>query len=164
MIWDILVIICVLIIFLVIARRIPLARQFQKKEEPEVSPEEMTTMGLIANADDAFSKKDYIKAEELYVKAASCDPDNARIYTRLGVIYLEQENYYDAKEAFLQTVKLDESKTSHHINLGLAYMGLKDYYKAEQTFENALKLDPKNKKYQDLFEKAKAAQVKERKK
>lgn len=160
MIWNLIIIIAVVIIFVILARRIPLARQYQKNETSDVSTEEMTIFGLISNADEAFGKKKFKKAEELYIKAAAQDPDNSKIYTRLGAIYLEQENYYDAKEAFMQSVKLDEDKASHHVNLGLAYMGLKDFYKAENAFSNALKLDPKNKKYQDLFDKAKRRQEK----
>ena len=136
----------------------------QTEENPELSEKEMTTYGLIAQADDAFDRKAFADAEELYVKAAAQDPNNDKIYSRLGAIYLEQENFYDAKEAFLQTVRLDDSSASHHVNLGLAYLGLKDYYKAEQAFRDALDLDPKNKKYQNLLEKAQRSQSKDKNK
>lgn len=155
MIWDLIIIIAIVVIIIILARRIPIARNLQKKESPDVSPEEMTMFGLLSNADDAFDRRDFEKAEKLYIKAAATAPKNAKIYNRLGAIYLENKNYYDAKESFLQSVKLDESKASHHVNLGLAYIGLKDYFKAEKAFSDALKLDPKNKKYQNLLEKAK---------
>jgi len=164
MIWNFAIIGAIIIALLVIIRKIPLAKEMQKKENPELSEKEMTTFGLIAQADDAFDRKDFTDAEELYVKAAAQDPDNDKIYNRLGAIYLENKNYYDAKDAFLQTVKLDDTNPSHHINLGLAYLGLKDYYKAEQAFQDALKLDPKNKKYQNLLEKAQKSQDKDNKK
>lgn len=154
MIWNFVIIGAVILALLIIIRKIPLARDMQQKENPDLSEKEMTTFGLIAQADDAFDRKAFEDAEELYVKAAAQDPDNDKIYNRLGAIYLENENFYDAKEAFLQTVKLDDTNASHHVNLGLAYMGLKDYYKAEQAFRDALDLDPKNKKYQNLLEKS----------
>lgn len=161
MIWDFVIIGAVVIIFLVLARQIPLAKKM--REEVEISPESMTNYGKIAQADDAFDKKDFEKAEELYVKAAAADPDNVKIYSRLGAIYLEQKNFYDAKEAFLQAVKLDSDTASRQVNLGLAYMGLKDYFKATEVFRVALKMDPKNKKYQDLLEKAEKLVAKEKK-
>lgn len=164
MIWNFIIIGAVVLILFLLIRKIPLARKIQETENPELSEKEMTTYGLIAQADDAYDRKDYDDAEELYVKAAAADPDNAKLYNRLGAIYLEQKNYYDAKESFAQTVKLDKNNASHHINLGLAFMELKDYYKAEQSFSNALKLDPKNKKYQSLLEKSKTSQEKEKKK
>lgn len=161
MTWNFIIIGAVVLVLLILIRKIPLAKKIQEKENPEMTEKEMTTYGLIAQADDAFERKDFEEAEELYVKAAAADPDNAKLYGRLGAIYLEQNNYYDAKEAFAQTVKLDKKNASHHINLGLAYMGLKDYFKAEKTFSDALKLDPKNEKYQSLLEKSKKEQEKE---
>lgn len=163
MIWNFVIIGAVVLIFIILVRRIPLAKEMQKKEAP-VSREEMTTYGLMAQADDAFDRKDFPKAEELYIKVASQEPNNAKIYSKLGAIYLEQKNYYDAKDAFLQAVKIEPDNPSRYINLGLAYLGLKDYFKATQTFEEAVKLDPKNKKYQRLSEKAQKARDREKKK
>ena len=136
MIWNFLVIGAVVIIFLILIRRIPLAREISKKEAPEVTDEEMTFYGLVSQADDAFERKDFEKAESLYIKAVSQDPDNAKIYSRLGAIYLEQKNYYDAKDAFLQATKIDPDTASRHVNLGLAYLGLKDFFKASSAFRN----------------------------
>lgn len=162
MIWNIIIIAAVVVIFIVLLRRIPMAKQI-KVEKQEISPAQMTTIGLIAQADDAFERKKFTKAEELYIKAAAKDPDNAKIYNRLGAIYLEQNNFYDAKDAFTQAIKIDAASASKHANLGLAYLGLKDYFKAIQSFREALRLDSKNKKYQDFLEKAQNTQEKEKK-
>jgi Flp pilus assembly protein TadD len=163
MIGIIIVVAAVVVILILIARRLPDARakMFQSRE---VSDQEISLYGLIAQADEAFEEKKFTQAENLYVKAAAQDPDNPKIYSRLGAIYLEQKNFYDARDAFLQAVKLEPDLASRHINLGLAYMGLKDYYKAGESFKKALNLDPKNKKYARLLERAKKAQEKEKKK
>lgn len=155
MIWNFAIIGAVVLALLILARKIPLAKEIQQKEKPELSEKQMTIYGLLAQADDAFDRKDFTEAEGLYVKAAANSPQDGKIFNRLGVIYLEQKNYYDAKEAFLQTVKLEKKNASHYSNLGLAYLGLKDYFKAAQAFEDALKIDPKNKKYQEFLAKAK---------
>lgn len=162
MIWNIIIIASVVLIFIMMARRIPLARQLQKKEI-DATPEEITLYGLIAQADDAFDRKKFELAEKLYIQAAAQDPSNAKIYNRLGAIYLEQNNFYDAKDAFLQATRLDAGVASRYANLGLAYMGLKDYFKAGQTFKEALKIDPKNQKYQGFLEKSQKLQEKEKK-
>jgi len=162
MLWNLLVVLAVVIIVVIFARRLPKARKLA--ESKETSSEEINLYGLIAQADDAFEAKDLVKAESLYVKAAVQNPDNAKIYSRLGAIYLEQKNYYDAKDAFSQAAKIEPDLASRHINLGLALMGLKDYFKAVQEFKEALKLDPKNKKYQRFLERAEKAQGKEKKK
>lgn len=162
MIWNLIIIFAVIVVLYLIARRLPLARK-KLQEGRVVSDEEMSLYGLIAQADDAFESKEFEKAENLYVKAAANDPDNPKIYSRLGAIYLEQKNYFDAKDAFLQAAKLEPDLASRHINLGLAYTGLKDYYKAQESFRKALEQDPKNKKYQRLLEKAEKAQEREKK-
>ena len=154
MTWNFIVIGAVVLIFIILIRRIPKAKEIQKENLSEISDKEMTTYGLVAQADDAFEQKKFEEAESLYVKAAAQDPNNSKIYSRLGAIYLEQKNYYDSKEAFSQAIKIDPDTASRHVNLGLAYMGLKDYFKAEKSFQDALKIDPKNKKYQKLLERA----------
>lgn len=163
MIGIIIVVAAIVVVLILIARRLPDARakMFQSRE---VSDQEISLYGLIAQADEAFEKKKYEEAENIYVKAASQDPDNPKIYSRLGAIYLEQKNFYDARDAFLQAAKIEPDLASRHINLGLAYMGLKDYYKAGESFKKALELDPKNKKYEHLLERAGKSQEKEKKK
>lgn len=155
MTWNFIIIGAVVIILIVLLRRIPLARKIQAEKE-EITPEKMTQYGILAQADEAFKKKNFAEAEELYVQAAASEPGNKQIFNRLGAIYLEQQNYYDAKEAFNQSIKCDDQNPSSFVNLGLAYMGLKDYFKATQAFSDALKLEPNNKKYKDLLEKAKS--------
>jgi len=163
MIWNLLIVLVVVIILILVARRLPDARK-KFQEVREVSSKDLSLYGLIAQADDAFEGRDFLKAESLYVKAASEDPDNAKIYSRLGAIYLEKKNFYDAKDAFLQAAKIEPEMASRHINLGLAFMGLKDYFKAIESFKKALNLDPKNKKYRRLLEKVEKSQGREKKK
>lgn len=153
MIWDLLIVFAIVVILIIVARRLPDARKIMH-ESKEVTDEEISLYGLIAQADDAYEARKYEEAENLYVKAAAEDPDNAKIYSRLGAIYLEQGNYYDAKDAFLQAVRLEPDLASRHVNLGLAFMGLKDYFKAIESFKKALKIDRKNSKYERLLKKA----------
>lgn len=163
MLWNLLIVLAVVIILILVAKRLPDSRK-KYQENREISSEELSIYGIIAQADDAFENRDYSKAEDLYVKAAASDPDNPKIYSRLGAIYLEQKNFYDAKDAFLHAAKLEPDLASRQVNLGLAYMGLKDYFKASESFKKALDLDKKNKKYQRLFEKAQKLQDREKKK
>jgi tetratricopeptide (TPR) repeat protein len=150
---SIFVIVAIVIVLVILARRLPDART-KLSEAKVVSDQEVSLYGIIAQADEAFEKRKYKDAENLYVKAAINDPDNPKIYSRLGAIYLEQKNYYDAKDAFSHAVKLEPDLASRHINLGLAYIGLKDYFKASEEFSAALELDSKNRKYQKLLEKS----------
>lgn len=161
MIWNLLIVAAVVAVLIVIARRLPDARKIMRKVS-NVTDEEISLYGLIAQADDAFESKKYEKAENLYIKAAALSPDNAKIYSRLGAIYLEQKNFYDAKDAFLQAAKLEPDLASRHVNLGLAFMGLKDYFKAMESFRKALNIDSKNSKYEKLLERAQKIYEKEK--
>jgi len=161
MIWGIIVIFAIVIVIFIIGRRLPDTRQ--KLVETKVSEGDISLYGLIAQADEAFEQKKYVDAEKLYVQSCLADPDNCKIYSRLGAIYLEQKNYYDARDAFLQAVKIEPDLASRHVNLGLAFIGLKDYFKASESFKKALDLDQKNKKYRKLYEKAQKLYDREKK-
>jgi cytochrome c-type biogenesis protein CcmH/NrfG len=164
-IWDFVIIGAVVLIFLILVRRLPVIAQFKEKEEvkKEIPAEKIVSYSLMSDADDAYDSRDYNKAEGLYIKLAAKEPNNAKIYNKLGTIYLSQKNYYDAKDAFLQSVKLDSGDIAIHIELGHAYMGLKDYFKATQAYMFAIEQEPKNRKYRDLYEKAEKALEREKK-
>lgn len=103
-------------------------------------------------AEDLFAIKDYKKAEKLYLRLATTDPKNSKIYSRLGIIYLEQENYDDARDALQQALKLEPGNASRHFNLALVYMNLGSQAKAVASMEAALKYDPSNRKYRKMLD------------
>lgn len=142
-------------IFLILARRLPLAWPALQEEEKEERKEDKGEVALLAKAEKLFSAGDFAAAEEIYLKLAAAEPDNARVYNRLGIIYLEQKNYNDAVSAFQQAIKIDPEVALRHVNLGLAYLGLKKYTLAEKALERALEIEPRNKKYQQLLKEAK---------
>lgn len=163
MIWNFVIIFAIVLIFIILARRLPMAAQFQKKDKEEYPAEKVVAYSLMAQADEAFEQKKYDKAEELYIKIAAKEPKNAKIYNRLGLIYLAQQNYYDAKDSFLQSIKLEPGNIDIESDLGHAYMGLKDYFKASQAYMKAVEVEPKNRKYRELYEKAQKALEREKK-
>lgn len=162
---ETIIIICLIIIFLLLARRLPdvmkrpdVPLTVSKKgshffrDEQEIVKRDKSNLEI---ADDFFKKGNYQEAEKFYVKAATQEPNNPKIYNRLGIIYLEQKNYRDAKDAFEATLKFDSKKASRHINYGLACLNLRNFNEAIKSFEKAIKLEPKNKKYQSLLKEAK---------
>lgn len=107
---------------------------------------------IAQEAEDLFAIKDYRKAEKLYLRLASEDPKNPKIYSRLGVIYMEQANYEDARDALQQAIKLEPNVASRHFNLALAYANLGSRAKAITSMELALKYDPSNRKYRKMLD------------
>jgi hypothetical protein len=128
----------------------------QPKPEPISMPDEpavkMKGRNLPQEAEDAFAIKDYKKAERLYLRLATEDPKNARVYSRLGVIYLEQKTYEDARDALQAAIKLEPQAASRHFNLALCYIQLGSKAKAISAMEMALKHDPSNRKYRKMLD------------
>ena len=106
----------------------------------------------LREAEDLFAIKDYRRAERLYLKLATTDPKNAKIYSRLGIIYLEQKSYEDAREALQQAIKYEPSVPARHYNLALTYLHLGSKAKAIQAMETTLKYDPSNRKYRKMLD------------
>jgi len=94
----------------------------------------------------------YTEAEQYFLKAAANHPADAKIYARLGLLYLQQKNYSDAIEALKVAVKLDKYNPSRQYNLSLAYWGNKDVQRAISSVREAITLDPVTQKYRQLLE------------
>jgi hypothetical protein len=124
----------------------PLFSPFNK-ERPKPRPKD-----TFQEAEDLFAIKDYRKAEKLFLQLAANDPKNPKIYSRLGVIYMEQSNFEDARDALQQAIKLEPNIASRHFNLALAYANLGSKSKAVTSMEAALKYDPSNRKYRKMLD------------
>ncbi len=92
------------------------------------------------------------EAEQYFLKAASNNPGDSKIYARLGLLYLQTKSYSDAIESLKVATKLDKYNPSRHYNLSLAYWGNKDIQKAISSVREAITLDPVTPKYRQLLE------------
>jgi Tfp pilus assembly protein PilF len=100
---------------------------------------------LISQADACFRKGEIKAAEELYIKVAAKDPNCAKAYSRLGVIYLEHDdNLEDAEQAFRQALKSEPTNGYVLNNLGLVLYHQDKYADAIRNFEQAVRLDEQN--------------------
>ena len=189
MIFEIIIIVSVIVVFVILARRLPdlIKKQDNQKvdnQKQEIVPQTpkieqnpkpaqsfWSTVKKVEKVENKVPEKEksnfekgdmnfksgnYKEAEKCYIKAASSDPNNPKIYNRLGIIYLEQKNYRDAKDAFSEVLKFDDKIASRHVNYGLACIQLKNFDEGIKAYEKAAKLEPKNKKYQELLRDIKA--------
>lgn len=152
MIYEIIIIAAILGIFVIIARRMPNIRGEKISNNFPNQPKDQKNIpnNLPDQAEFYFNRKDFARAEEIYIKLASINPEDYKIYNRLGIIYLEQKNFSDAKDAFNATIKLGGPKASRYYNLALAYLGLQEYRNALEAIEKAVELEKNNQKYLDL--------------
>lgn len=99
---------------------------------------------LLRQAETAQRSGNYQEAEQSLVQAAAVDPKNPKIYSRLGIVYLEQgENWNEAEEAFSQALKYDARNGYVHNNLGLVLYNQDKYAAAAREFEAAIVADDK---------------------
>jgi len=123
--------------------------------EMEVNLEQETDPNIL-KADDLFRKRQFISAEKWYLEAARNNPKNAKIYSRLGIIYIERKNFKDAIEALSEAVKLDDQVASRFFNLSFAFNALGDKKLALQYAKRAMRLEAANKKYRKWFDELRA--------
>jgi tetratricopeptide (TPR) repeat protein len=98
-------------------------------------------INLWKKADEEFDIKNYKQAEKLYLKIASKDPKNPKVYGKLGIIYLELGNYLDAKDAFSEAVKRDSGNAFWYNNLGLAFYNLKRFNESIDAYKKSVAID-----------------------
>jgi tetratricopeptide (TPR) repeat protein len=153
---EIIIIISLSLVFIIFLRRIPEVKiegvdekESKKLEVGEIIREVDREFGdrrrevirLLSRAEDCFQNKDYKMAEACYLKIARLDPENSRIYGRLGIIYLEEKEYRDAVDAFIEAIKREPQNSFWYNNLGLVAYYLGDFEKSIIAYKKAIELD-----------------------
>lgn len=122
---------------------------FWQEEHLEDKPE---LSSHFEEGDTLFRAGQYQEAEQFFLKAATSHPNDAKIYARLGLIYLNLKNYSDAIESLKVAAKIDKYNPSRHYNLALAYFGKKDVQHAIVSAREAISLDPVTGKYRQFLD------------
>lgn len=108
-----------------------------------------------AKAEELFKKKQYISAEKWYIEAVRKNPRNSVIFSRLGVIYLEQKNFLDAIDSLKEAIRLNPELATCAFNLSYAYNAQGDKKEAMNSAKKAIRLEPKNEKYKKWLDQLK---------
>lgn len=96
---------------------------------------------LETRGDLARIHKDYVKAEEYYRSALKMDPKNSKLYNKLGVSELKQNNLNSARSDFSKSAKLDPQYVPPLNNLGAVSCLEKKYKAATKYLKQALALN-----------------------
>lgn len=173
---EVIIIVSLSLIFIILLRRVPDvkiegidekgSKQFEanriiKEIDKEFDDKRREVIYLLSQAEKCFIERDYQKAEEYYLKIATLDPENSKIYGRLGIIYFEQKDYYDAASSFIEAIRHDPNNSFLYNNLGLVSFYLRDYQKSINAYRKAIELDPTAAKFINLaraYEEIKAYQ------
>lgn len=87
---------------------------------------------------------DLDKAEECLRKLIELDPDHARGFNKLGVVFARRKDLRQAEECFDRAVALDSQLASAYSNLGNIYAEREWTDRAKIAYDRALVLDPGN--------------------
>ncbi|MBN1217803.1 MAG: tetratricopeptide repeat protein [Anaerolineae bacterium] len=109
-------------------------RQYEISEEeaPEYAPEvaEALNKGL-----KAFQRGDDKRAEQLFKRALTLDPQAKEAYNNLGSIYSQREDYQQAKKMLQKALEIDPSYVFPRCNLALFLLNEKDIKGAKDMME-----------------------------
>jgi tetratricopeptide (TPR) repeat protein len=124
------------------------------KEDVEVTAKEMIPDASTIDArlrvkgDNFFKKaeqelkKGHIKdAEKLYIKSIAMDPSHVEAYSKLGAIYLNQEQFGKAELIYRKLIIAVSDDPVYFSNLGLALFHQEKYSEAKDFYERAIELD-----------------------
>ena len=102
----------------------------------------------IIQGDFNIKNSKYTTAKELYIKALSDNPQNARLNYNLARIIYKENNFKQAESLFKKSIqnnpKNDDLKEKAFYNLANSYFKQKDYRKAISSYKAVLKLNPQD--------------------
>jgi tetratricopeptide (TPR) repeat protein len=101
-----------------------------------------TVEALEQRGDELRAGKFYLDAIDFYRAALKKDPNNARIYNKVGIAQLQMHRFDEAKQDFERSIKKDHAFGNAYNNLGVIYYHDKKYSKAIGLYEKAIKLTP----------------------
>ncbi len=95
----------------------------------------------------AFSRRNYEKSEEYYMKAAEKDTTNSRAFFRLGELNLRKENYFSAVSFYGKALRLRPDNPEYRFALAEAYIEAKWYDDAAGQLEILVERFSSNSRY-----------------
>jgi tetratricopeptide (TPR) repeat protein len=97
---------------------------------------------LEQRGDTLRAEKAYLDALDYYRSALAKEPNNARLYNKVGINELQMARFSEARKDFERAIKNDRQFADAYNNLGVIYYLQKKYGKAIKQYEAAIKLHP----------------------
>lgn len=104
---------------------------------------------VLANAETALDKKDYVRAEKLLKQVLAENGKNPRAWFYLGSVYAATDRKTEAVGALEKSVALKPKVFESNLNLGLLLASAGNNQRAANHLRTATQLKPSNKKTAD---------------
>jgi tetratricopeptide (TPR) repeat protein len=81
-------------------------------------------------------------AKNLLLKALNIDAASVQVLSKLGYIYLRDNNYPQAVETYQKVAELEPQMPNAFFNLGYIYAVTENYDKAKEMYARVVQLEP----------------------
>lgn len=98
--------------------------------------------GHLALGEIAFAQNDFLKAKEIFQRAAGLNHEHLESHIRMGQILMKMDEVSDALHQFIHAIKIKPSSPEAHYGMALCYEKLFFFDKAIIACEKALSFIP----------------------
>lgn len=145
---ELIIFVATLIILIIVLRKLPLEKEVVEKiayearqsgDNTDINPD----TDLLAKADNLAQSGDYSRAEKIYLRLVSTDPQNASLYNKLALVYLGKKDFRDAAKSLDQALTLEPDNDAFYNNLGLLLYQQGNYDEAIESYEKSIEINNK---------------------
>lgn len=148
---ELVIFVATVVLLMVIIRKLPLEKEVVKKlsyearqmDKVDEKKEDSKGEDQIDKADRLVQAGEYKKAERIYLKLITKDPQDASLYNKLALVYLGDKNYKDAANAIDQALQLEPDNDTFYNNQGLLFYQQGDYDEAVESYEKSININNK---------------------
>ncbi|HUN87139.1 MAG TPA: tetratricopeptide repeat protein [Terriglobales bacterium] len=139
------ILITALLLAALVVPRVAKAADGDVGQEPSISS--MTVAQLEEQGDQLRGQRNPAEAIRYYQAALKKDPDNSKLYNKIGMAELRLNHLEAAETAFERAVKIDARNDRALNNMGTVAFAQKNYNRAAKYYKKALALDETNAVY-----------------
>ena len=149
---ELIILVATVVLLVIVLNKLPLEKEVVKKlaydakkieqgEDGEEASE--TDTDALQRADHYAQDGQYKRAEKLYIKLISEDPQEASLYNKLALVYLGNKEFEDAARALDQALQLEPDNDTFYNNLGLLFYQQGDFEESVENYERSIDINNK---------------------